>query len=99
MTDPDFTDIVLKWLHDTYEVTPETAMILEAGLSIGLELATRHPLYAAKVCGELYADYQRRTAGDEVLFQAMAVASGDERTSPEKMADEMVEACPLADLT
>lgn len=95
MPEPDFTDKVVRWLYDSYEVSPKTAMTMVAGIQIAAALAARHPTYTQAAHWELGADYRRRIAGDELLFQAMAVASGDERTSPEHIADEMVEACPL----
>lgn len=96
MADPDFTDKIVRWFYDTYKVTPDTALAMMAGLQIGVALViAEYPEYARRAHYKLSADYRRRIAGSDVEFQAMAIASGDERTSPEKIADELVEAFPL----
>jgi len=91
----DFMDEVIDWLCISHDLQGEVAVEMTAGLLIGLALASRHPAYAAAAQVIFTADYQNRMAGSKVLYEAMAIASGDERTSPEKMADELVEACPL----
>jgi hypothetical protein len=92
----DFTEKVLVWLCETHEVTDETAIVMGAGLLFGLALANRHPAYAAAAHGRLGEDYRTRIAGSRPLYDAVTAALGDSRTSPEIMADELVEACPLA---
>jgi len=92
----DYTKEVTRWLAQTHEITdPKVSIPMMAGLSWGLALAARHPEYAQHAHVTMTTDYKRRAAGDETHFQAMAVASGDERTSPEKMADELVEAVEI----
>lgn len=95
MPGDDYTQKVLKWLCDAHEMEPEAAIPMAAGLLFGLALACEHPTYAAAAHARFGEDYKKRLAGTRLLFDVMAAASGDPRTSPEKMADELVEACPV----
>lgn len=63
---------------------------------MGLALAARHPEYAATAHVEFAKDYRIRAAGSDILFFAEAVASGDERTVPEMLADEIVVECQIS---
>lgn len=96
MSQDDFTAKVKRWLALEHELVKPIAYIpMTAGFSWGLALAARHPEYAAKAHAALTADYKERIAGGQIEFQAMAVASGDERTSSEKLADGLVEAVEI----
>lgn len=92
----DFTEHVLDWLSEEHELSEDAALPMVAGLMTGLALAARHPGYARTAHIVLSEDYRDRAAGSTLLFEAMALASGDERTSPEKLADELTQVCPLA---
>ena len=81
---------------EEHGLDPPTARVLTAGVCFGLAIASRHPDYAAAIHIEFGKDYRTRIAGSDILYFAEAVASGDERTSPEKLADELVESCPIA---
>ena len=88
----DYTSGIIKWLASEHDlVKPVAYLPYMAGLLWGLALAARHPEYAKKAHEALTSNYHQRTAGGKIEFQAMAVASGDERTSPEKLADQLVE--------
>ena len=89
----DFTERVLGWLRVDHDLEPPTARVMTSGLLVGLALATRHPEYAANAHVEFAKDYRTRAAGSDIIFFAEAVASGDERTVPEMLADEIVVEC------
>ena len=91
----DLTEKVLVWLGIDHTLSPPTARVLVGGLLIGLALAARHPQYAADAHIEFGKDYRTRAAGSDIIFFAAAVASGDERTAPEMLADEMATECPI----
>ena len=96
MSGTDYTGFILDWLMDAHEMEDENAAFaLIAGLQWGVALAARHPEYAADAHAELGKDYRTRLGGNEMLFEMMAAGDGDTRTSPEKLADELVESCPL----
>ncbi len=92
MSRGDYTSSIIQWLAEEHNVVKPTAYLpYMAGLSWGLALAARHPEYARQAHEALTHDYYERAAGGLIQFQAMAVASGDERTTPEKLADQLLE--------
>lgn len=91
----DFTERVLVWLGVDHALAPPTARVMTAGVLFGLALAARHPEYAADAHVEFGKNYRTRAAGSDIIFFAEAVASGDERTVPEMLADEIVSECPI----
>ena len=96
MSEADYTSKVLGWLMLEHQMEDTNAAIaVIAGLQWGLALAARHPEYAAAAHSMFGKDYRIRTVGEEMLFEMMAAGSGDTRTSPEMLADQIPEACPL----
>ncbi len=96
MSRGDYTAEVSGWLALEQELTDIKVVIpMMAGLQWGLALAARHPKYAALAHESLDRDYRVRLAGGKVTYEMMVAGDGDERTSPEKLADELVSSCPI----
>lgn len=96
MSKGDYTAEVTGWLAIEHELTDVKVIIpMIAGLQWGLAIAARHPKYAALAHENLDRDYRVRLAGGSLTFEMMVAGDGDERTSPEKLADGLVDSCLL----
>lgn len=89
VSEPDCTATLIEWLGEQF--SEETVVPVTIGLSIGVALAMRHAEAAEWLHRELTNDYKIRGAGSLLLFEAMGVAAQEERTGPEKIADEIAQ--------
>lgn len=96
MSHDDYTAGVKEWLMEAHELEESATIAMLAGFQWGLALCARHHEYAVFAHEILGRDYRLRLGGNEMLFEMMAAGSGDTRTSPEKLADEIVESCPIS---
>ena len=95
MDDEDLTEGLLEWLREEHELKPDTCEDVLVGILIGLAFAERHRVLASVVYDNLLADHKARNSGSETAYEAEAIASGDERTAPEIMADELSVICKV----
>lgn len=89
MGEPDFTNDLMDWLEEQFD--PTDISRVAAGILIGIALSVRHNDIATQAHNRLMYAAKTRGAGSLILYEAMSVASGDERTSAEQLADELAE--------
>jgi hypothetical protein len=85
----DFTDDLIDWLEEQFD--PTDISRVAGGILIGIALSIRHPKTAERSHKALLDSMKIRGAGSLIEYEGMSIASGDERTSNEKLADELAE--------
>lgn len=72
-------------------MTEDTAVVFLAGLQVGVAIAERHPEHGKEMHSLLMSDIKTRIGGSAAAFGLMAAGTGDERTAPEQIADDIAE--------
>lgn len=85
----DFTEDLMDWLEEQFD--PTDISRVAGGILIGIALSIRHSEVAKLAHKALTDDIKIRSAGSLIEYEGMSVASGDERTSSEQLADELAE--------
>ena len=86
----DLIEVIGNWFAAHNIPDPEIAPMLE-GFMLGLAVAIRHGEYATGLHKKVTESFKLGIAGSALLYAAAAVASGDERTEVEMLADKFAQ--------
>ena len=88
----DYTESLKQYLIQEEGYSEDQAVVSVSGVMIGVAICARHPEYGKEMHDIMMDDIKVRWGGSLTAFGLMAHGTGDERSAPEQLADEIARA-------
>lgn len=88
----DYSESLKQYLMQEEGQSEEQAVVSVGGIMIGIAICARHPAYGKEMHDIMMDDIKVRWGGSITAFGLMAHGTGDERSAPEQLADEIARA-------